>query len=197
MNCNFQSAIILRKNRYNIGGLIFSIDDVINGVLRGNKSHPVLGRRFKDDDLRALFVVNTKNNLDPRIHFSMSRFCEGSPDIKLVTPETVEMVLQQQTQRYLNSQVEFIGKQIMLPSIIQESRNDFGSKSRDLLVFLEKFLVNDNRTKLLSNAATVSFKKMDSRTCLWDLGWDSIFEYTPNFYKTEISPNANSNNVVN
>jgi len=197
MNCNFQSAIILRKNRYNIGGLIFSIDDVINGVLRGNKSHPVLGRRFKDDDLRALFVVNTKNNLDPRIHFSMSRFCEGSPDIKLVTPETVEMVLQQQTQRYLNLQVEFIGKQIVLPSIIQESRNDFGSKSRDLLVFLEKFLVNDNRTKLLSNAATVSFKKMDSRTCLWDLGWDSIFEYTPNFYKTEISPNANSNNVVN
>jgi len=197
MNCNFQSAIILRKNRYNIGGLIFSIDDVINGVLRGNKSHPVLGRRFKDDDLRALFVVNTKNNLDPRIHFSMSRFCEGSPDIKLVTPETVEMVLQQQTQRYLNLQVEFIGKQIVLPSIIQESRNDFGSKSRDLLVFLEKFLVNDNRTKLLSNAATVNFKKMDSRTCLWDLGWDSIFEYTPNFYKTEISPNANSNNVVN
>jgi len=197
INCNFQSAIILRKNRYNIGGLIFSIDDVINGVLRGNKSHPVFGRRFKDDDLRALFVVNSKNNLDPRIHFSISRFCEGIPDIKLVTPETVEMVLQQQTQQYLNSQVEFIGKQIMLPSIIQENRSDFGNKTRDLLVFLEKFLVNENRTKLLSNAATVNFKKMDSRTCLWDLCWDSIFEYSPSFNKTEISSCANTNNEVN
>jgi len=153
--------------------------------------------KFKDDDLRALFVVNSKNNLDPRIHFSISRFCEGSPDIKLVTPETVEMVLQQQTQQYLNSQVEFIGKQIMLPSIIQENRSDFGNKTRDLLVFLEKFLVNENRTKLLSNAATVNFKKMDSRTCLWDLCWDSIFEYSPSFNKTEITSCANTNNEVN
>ena len=54
---------------YNIGGQIYSLDDLEHGLLRGNKPHPSTGMVcFQQGDQRLEFAIT---ELDPRIHFAL------------------------------------------------------------------------------------------------------------------------------
>lgn len=54
---------------YNIGGRVYSLDDLEHGLLRGNKPHPSTGKTaFHQGDPRLQFVIS---ELDPRIHFAL------------------------------------------------------------------------------------------------------------------------------
>ena len=55
---------------YNIGGEIFSLNDIENGVLRGNKPAAAPGSKppFEKDDPRCNAILMC----DPRIHFALN-----------------------------------------------------------------------------------------------------------------------------
>ena len=72
------------RTAYDIGGLVYSLDDIEHGVLRGmcvcvvvcytyvaigNKPHPSASKRpFSEDDPRAKISLTS---CDPRIHFAL------------------------------------------------------------------------------------------------------------------------------
>ena len=59
-----------RIHAYNIGGLVYNLDEIEHGVLRRNKGHPNAGKQeFPDDDPRAKVSLTS---LDPRIHFALN-----------------------------------------------------------------------------------------------------------------------------
>lgn len=54
---------------YNIGGHVYSLDDIEHGVLRANRPHPSSPEPLmKDGDPRLQFIMS---NVDPRIHFAL------------------------------------------------------------------------------------------------------------------------------
>ena len=58
-----------RNTCYNIGGHVFSLDDIEHGVLRVNRPHPSSGERLLgESDPRLQFMMS---EVDPRIHFAL------------------------------------------------------------------------------------------------------------------------------
>lgn len=85
--------------RYDVGGLVYSADDIENGVLRGNKpgaANPwaFLGLpqfskgQFPDqgDPRRKLIALKP----DPRIHFALNCGARSCPPIRIFTPENLD-----------------------------------------------------------------------------------------------------------
>lgn len=67
------------SSAYNVGGQIYSLNDMENGVLRGNKPSAAPGSRppFQPDDARITTILPC----DPRIHFALNCGAMGCPAI--------------------------------------------------------------------------------------------------------------------
>jgi hypothetical protein len=72
---------------YNIGGAVYSLDDIEHGVLRANRGHPAAGGRpqFGPEDPRRRGLV--VQELDPRIHFALNCGARSCPPIRVYTEE--------------------------------------------------------------------------------------------------------------
>ena len=70
---------------YNIGGYIFTLNDIENGILRGNRASmaTLYMRPFAsslDKDARLKYTVS--NPVEPRIHFALNCGAKSCPPIK-------------------------------------------------------------------------------------------------------------------
>ena len=69
-----------RRIGYFIGGLFFSPDDIEHGILRSNKSHPLLPwKQFSKHDRRNQLIIK---KFDPRIHFSLVCGASSCPPVE-------------------------------------------------------------------------------------------------------------------
>ena len=138
--------------RYEIGAFVFSLDDVLHGVLRGNCAPRVASGvdenvasaaslstaagasggaqrpLFNDDDPRAQrFVVHAP---DARIHFALCEHNARSPPLRAFacdTPEALRDALSQSTASYLEHAVacEARERSIALPHVFRQYQADF------------------------------------------------------------------------
>ena len=70
---------------YNIGGHIYSLDDIEHGALRDNQGHPSSGKpRFDEGDPRIRAVCSP---LDPRLHFALNCGARSCPPIRVYLEE--------------------------------------------------------------------------------------------------------------
>ena len=61
---------VLDSIKYNVGGVIFGLEDIYHGILRRNSKHPkILKRMFAESDPRACFSLQEE---DTRIHFALN-----------------------------------------------------------------------------------------------------------------------------
>lgn len=89
---------------YNIGGLIYSLDDIEHGVLRANKGHPAAkSPQFLPSDPRLAVALTS---LDPRIHFALNCGARSCPPIRIYTQDRMETQLDLATKAFLSQEVE-------------------------------------------------------------------------------------------
>jgi len=76
------------KTKFNIGGLLFSLNDLEHGVLRANARHPyAISPTFGKGDPRAKLALPT---LDCRLHFGLHCGAKSCPPIKYFRRESIE-----------------------------------------------------------------------------------------------------------
>jgi hypothetical protein len=164
----FQSALtrgsFFRGNAYNISGLIFTLDDIEHGILRGNRSPPsalAQSTYFKSDDPRVGLVME----LDPRIHFLLSCASMGSPPIAFLTRDNVYAHLQAATRYSLakHLSIDRLKTLITVPKVFDWYRRDFAEDMRGVIKWMYENLNGEMKRQMnsLSNFGYLTVKYGD------------------------------------
>lgn len=128
---------------YNIGGLTFSLNDIEQGVLRGNKVGPgELRKRFRStSDPRLRFVMSP---MDPRIHFALVCGAKSCPPIKVYAPENVQEALTLAAEAFVeddhNFRIDEAGRTVTVSRIFSWYKKDFGKDTIDACHWAMQYL---------------------------------------------------------
>ncbi|KAJ5078685.1 electron carrier/ protein disulfide oxidoreductase [Anaeramoeba ignava] len=154
-NCLYLHAIIVKgipkdksskkkfqnENKYNIQGMEFSLNDILNGILRGNHDKKLKEKQyFKQNDKRIKYTIN----LDPFIHFGIRSFDDSGIPLRVFYKENSDKELKNMTKSYISEQIEIDEQksQILIPHLFQEFSKDFGSNIEETFSVLSIFLTN-------------------------------------------------------
>jgi len=151
---------------YNIGGSVYTLDEIEHGVLRANKGHPAAGKsQFEESDPR-LKVAQTK--LDPRIHFALNCGARSCPPIRIYTEERIDSQLQMATQSFLAQEVNIETKgekvfEVVMSKLFLWYGADFGSGHREMLEWVGGHLGDNNEkvVEALQGEFVVVFRDYD------------------------------------
>lgn len=154
---------------YNIGGFIFTADDIEHGILRGNKSHPSgIKPQFDAADPRLGLAMKS---FDPRVHFALVCGAKGCPAIRVYTEANVDAALDAAAKAYCQTEVEMrtADDHIILSRLFQWYRQDFGETDVDVIRWIMQYLMPDQKDRasilLLKlghyGHVTISYKEYD------------------------------------
>eukprot|EP00058_Branchiostoma_floridae_P010837 XP_002596325.1 hypothetical protein BRAFLDRAFT_76126 [Branchiostoma floridae] len=144
-----------KTTAYNIGGLVFSLDDIEHGILRGNRPHPSSTEcPFQKDDPRLRFSLET---LDPRIHFSLVCGAKSCPAISVYNGENVDRALTAAAKGFCEQEVlvDMKRKEISLSKIFQWYRSDFGKDDIEAVRWTIPYLSEDKQYGVESLLSTM------------------------------------------
>jgi hypothetical protein len=112
---------------YVINGLRFSANDIEHGVLRGNRSHPLVpGPVFAADDPRRTCTIT---RFDPRLHAALNCAARSCPPINFYDSERLESQLDLAMRSFVNSGALEINRRqyrVSLSRIFSWYASDFG-----------------------------------------------------------------------
>ncbi|GJQ60703.1 MAG: DUF547 domain-containing protein [Candidatus Scalindua sp. AMX11] len=135
--------------KYDIGGYLFSPDDIEHGILRGNKRpwfHPF--KQFGLRDKRREWAILP---LDPRIHFALVCGSRSCPPIDYYDSKKIYDQLSDAAISFVNSSEVVVlpedGK-LMLSEIFRWYESDFGSKS-GVIDFIFDYLAEEKARDFL------------------------------------------------
>ncbi|XP_058471468.1 uncharacterized protein zgc:152951 isoform X2 [Solea solea] len=120
---------------YLIGGEVFTLQDIENGVLRGNrKGLAQFCRPFSKTDPRLQVALP---HVEPLIHFALNCGAKGCPPIKTYTPQDIDSQLRTAAEAFLENDdgcVVDSGKgEVRLSQLFKWYKADFGSTDENLL----------------------------------------------------------------
>merc|ERR1712004_729617 len=153
---------------YNIGGLVYSLDDIEHGVLRANKGHPAAKKaQFSNDDPRSNVALTT---LDPRIHFALNCGAKSCPPIRIYKEDRLDSQLDTASKSFLQQDVKVTqGKtdaRVETSRLLLWYSADFGMDDRSVIQWLAAILKDDDIGAALEGAlakedVTLVFKDYD------------------------------------
>ncbi|XP_076841475.1 uncharacterized protein LOC143485787 isoform X2 [Brachyhypopomus gauderio] len=120
---------------YLIGGEVFTLQDIENGVLRGNrKGVTQLLKPFSNNDPRLQVALP---EVEPLIHFALNHGVKGCPPIKVYTPQDIKGQLHTAAEAFLESRdgcmVDGVKGEVKLSQIFKWYKVDFGGADEKLL----------------------------------------------------------------
>eukprot|EP00064_Thunnus_orientalis_P005094 superscaffoldBa00000486_g5107 len=120
---------------YLIGGEVFTLQDIENGVLRGNrKGVAQLRRPFSKSDPRLQVALP---DAEPLIHFALNCGAKGCPPIKTYTPQDIDSQLRVAAEAFLENDdgcvVDSGKREVRLSQIFKWYKADFGGTDEKLL----------------------------------------------------------------
>ncbi|MFN8673781.1 MAG: DUF547 domain-containing protein [Candidatus Sericytochromatia bacterium] len=147
---------------YNIGGYIFTLDDIEHGILRGNtKKHFLFSEPFNNNDKRKEFMLTI---LDPRIHFSLVCASKSCPPINTYQEKEIEKQLDLATANFINGGEVILDSanfSIKISKIFDWYKKDFGS-NEELLLFIAKYTRNkENKDFIIKNYKKLKVTYLD------------------------------------
>lgn len=151
------------KYSYVIGGHAFCLNDIENGVLRGNRVSPVplISRPFSASDPRLAVSLTC----DPRIHFALNCGAKSCPPIAVYSPEeaVLNSQLQMATESFLDSTVSFHEKEksVHLSKLFEWYRVDFGSTDTEVVSW-----IRDNGGEALRNKVDLFLNAHNNKVVL-------------------------------
>ncbi|TRZ01052.1 hypothetical protein DNTS_033667 [Danionella cerebrum] len=135
---------------YFIGGQLFTLQDIENGVLRGNrKGIAQFLKPFSSSDPRLQVALP---EVEPLIHFALNCGVKGCPPIKTYTPQDIDSQLLAAAEAFLEKDdgctIDGVAREVRLSQIFRWYKEDFGGsdekKKRNLHALLSsgKFKVS-------------------------------------------------------
>ncbi|XP_068185195.1 uncharacterized protein zgc:152951 [Antennarius striatus] len=120
---------------YLIGGEVFTLQDIENGVLRGNrKGLAQLLRPFSKTDPRLQVALP---DAEPLIHFALNCGAKGCPPIKTYTPQDIDSQLRTAAEAFLENDdgcmVDSGKREVRLSQIFKWYKTDFGDTDEKVL----------------------------------------------------------------
>ncbi|XP_007557200.1 uncharacterized protein LOC103141471 isoform X1 [Poecilia formosa] len=120
---------------YLIGGEVFTLQDIENGVLRGNrKGIAQLRKPFSKTDPRLQVALP---DAEPLIHFALNCGAKGCPPIKTYTPQDIDSQLLTAAEAFLENDdacmVDSGKNEVCLSQIFKWYKADFGGTDEKLL----------------------------------------------------------------
>nr|XP_046259490.1 uncharacterized protein zgc:152951 [Scatophagus argus] len=120
---------------YLIGGEVFTLQDIENGVLRGNrKGISQLLKPFSKTDPRLQVALP---DAEPLIHFALNCGAKGCPPIKTYTPQDIDSQLRTAAEAFLENDdgcvVDSGKREVRLSQIFKWYKVDFGGTDEKLL----------------------------------------------------------------
>uniref|UniRef100_A0A3Q2P731 Zgc:152951 n=1 Tax=Fundulus heteroclitus TaxID=8078 RepID=A0A3Q2P731_FUNHE len=120
---------------YLIGGEVFTLQDIENGVLRGNrKGVAQLLKPFSKTDPRLQVALP---DAEPLIHFALNCGAKGCPPIKTYTPQDIDSQLLTAAEAFLENDdactVDSGKNEVRLSQIFKWYKADFGGTDEKLL----------------------------------------------------------------
>eukprot|EP01133_Synstelium_polycarpum_P003480 gene3480-3972_t len=135
-------------HKYNIGGSLYSLNDIHQGILRANPKNTLTRvRQIRGGDKRRAHVLP----LDPRYHFAL--FCVNVtlPCLRVYSPDSFVEDLHKAGEEFCTSKVDICikKKEISLPRLFSQYGTDFGKSRAEMLKWIFQFLTSSKRTELL------------------------------------------------
>ncbi|WP_254767118.1 DUF547 domain-containing protein [Salinilacihabitans rarus] len=127
------------RDRVPVGGVWLSLNDIEHGMLRSSK-HP-WGMGYLPRPFPSSFEQTFRlEEVDPRIHFALSRGAESCPPIAVYSPVDVDEELDIATEWYLEENVTYdpADEVATVPRLFLWYRGDFGGR-RGVVEFLREY----------------------------------------------------------
>lgn len=125
---------------YKIGGLSFSPDDIEHGILRKNRSHPVIPFRFfSHSDKRLKFALDS---FDPRIHFALVCASSSCPPIEFYDASKINQQLDIAGRSFVNRKGIVMDQDnniLFLSQIFKWYSSDFGDSMESVIKYIMTF----------------------------------------------------------
>ncbi|XP_059417138.1 uncharacterized protein LOC132152385 isoform X2 [Carassius carassius] len=120
---------------YFIGGEVYTLQDIENGVLRGNrKGVAQLLKPFSRNDPRLQVALP---DVEPLIHFALNCGAKGCPPIKTYTSQDIDSQLRAAAEAFLENDdscvIDSAGREVKLSQIFKWYKADFGGSDEKLL----------------------------------------------------------------
>lgn len=128
-----------QKVSYDIGGDVFSLDDIEHGILRGNKPKQLLSLKpFRGNDKRIRYALEP---VDPRIHFALVCGSNSCPPIDVYAPAQIDAQLDLVSDAFVNSDnviIDNVEKKLHVSRIFKWYKKDFGG-TEGVVKFIRTF----------------------------------------------------------
>ncbi|KAF7666775.1 hypothetical protein LDENG_00090810 [Lucifuga dentata] len=147
---------------YLIGGEVFTLQDIENGVLRGNrKGMAQLRRPFSKSDPRLQVALP---DTEPLIHFALNCGAKGCPPIKTYTPQDIDIQLRTAAEAFLENDdgcVVDSGKgEVRLSQIFKWYKADFGGTDEKLLKWVLEHMGDSPKKSSLQSVLSAGKTKV-------------------------------------
>ncbi|GFS22495.1 glutaredoxin [Elysia marginata] len=167
----FRRYKFFNNSKYIIGGYPYSLQDIVNGVLRANRrGSGQISAPFGSKDPR-LEIALEKN--EPLIHFGLVRATKNCSPIKTFSPEKIFTELKLAATAYLESsegcQIDTKNKSIKLSSIFKWYKVDFCSNDKELLAFIADYMVQGRKLADLNMLRCTGDYKLSYLTYDWSI----------------------------
>ena len=157
------------QTSYLIGHTLYNLNDIENGILRGNRQSPVpftsIPFPIRDERLKLILPC------DPRIHFSINCGVLSCPPIAVYSfeEERLNQELTRATKSFINTDVviDTVNNKICLSSIFKWYYHDFGSTDMQLIEWILQYaneqVIRDVQAHLQRNSGRpcLSYKPYD------------------------------------
>lgn len=121
------------KTSYVVGGLVFSLSAIENGVLRANRRAPYhLFAPFGPSDPRLAHALKD-DEFDPRVHFALNCGSRSCPPFAFLKAEGLDRQLETAARGFINSDSEVRDGEIWISKIFDWYERDFQPNVRDFL----------------------------------------------------------------
>lgn len=160
-----------RSTAYNIGGEVFTLDDIEHGILRGNQTHPADGHLvFNVGDSRLRHTLET---CDARIHFALNCGARSCPPLRVWRAEGLEAQMAKATADYLSSVTVSKGGTVTLPKLFRWYGSDFsGGTPTAIVQYILPYLNDDVRTSAQKLLQRVSDGNGSIRVSYRSYNWE-------------------------
>ena len=134
---------------YNVGGYIFSLEEIEHGILRGNRP-PEPDRRppFDSKDPRLSFAVAQP---DSRIHFALNCGARSCPPVNIYTSSLIDEQLDSAARNFINGpdvRINEVNNQVSISKIFEWYATDFGTSKKEVLQFIIRFIREPLKSRL-------------------------------------------------
>jgi hypothetical protein len=150
---------------YNIGGEVYSLNDIENGLLRGNRlsAAPFTKVPFALGDKRIDFMIEC----DPRIHFALNCGAVSCPPIGVYSGDIIDDQLDIATRGFVgdNTVVNKADSSITLSMLFSWYKEDFGDSSRKII----EWLLSNSSKKVSDSISAIEQPSLKYAKYNWNL----------------------------